>query len=154
MFAGYETFMESLEYRPRFGTITPLSCCRAHRAGHHMAIIIPALDAGFKMCRWMVIVTVINVISQPPPPPTPPPPPPFTTSPSYLLFLLTIGMCSRGYAARLSVRMNGSFHFCFPPLFSIPIPKLTLPMCYWESHIIYHPLTNWLLLTLFFFLFR
>lgn len=27
-----------------------------------MAIIIPALDTGFKMCQWRVIVTVIDVI--------------------------------------------------------------------------------------------
>lgn len=74
-----------------------------------MAIIFPALDAGFKMCQWMVIVTVINMISQPFLSP-------FTMPPSYLLFLLTIGMCSRRYAAYVSVHMNTSFHFCFPLL--------------------------------------
>lgn len=35
------------------------------RASHHMAVVIPALDTGFKMCEWRVIVTDIGVISRP-----------------------------------------------------------------------------------------
>lgn len=67
-----DPLIESIKYvHAHIQDNNPLSCCRAHsdtslwwRAGHHMAIIIPALDTGFKMCQWRVIVTVINVISR------------------------------------------------------------------------------------------
>ena len=100
----YETLVESIRHIPAY---TP-PCLFWWRASHQIEIIIPALYAGFKMCQWRVIVTVIDVITQPGV---------FYNASILSAALLTIGMCPARYATYVAVHVNTGFHFCFPVLF-------------------------------------